>query len=125
MHAPPSYLGVFLTFARNSLVRDMTFRANFVIEAISSVSWMIMNLGFYTIVYKKTPHIEGWDKYEFFVFIGDMPLYESYSSPEIAMQAAEMYLKGLARRLYFLLTDADLRAEKGGPHENTNQGTTD
>jgi len=65
----PSYTGVFLTFARNSLVRDMTFRANFLIEAISSVSWMIMNLGFYTIVYKKTPHIEGWSQYEFFVFI--------------------------------------------------------
>ncbi len=29
----PSYLRVFLTFARNSLVRDMTFRANFLIDA--------------------------------------------------------------------------------------------
>ncbi len=31
-----SYLRVFLTFARNSLVRNMTFRANFIIECISS-----------------------------------------------------------------------------------------
>ena len=31
-HRHPSYLRVFLTFARNSLVRDMTFRANFIIE---------------------------------------------------------------------------------------------
>ena len=29
-----SYFRVFLTFARNSLVRDMTFRANFIIECI-------------------------------------------------------------------------------------------
>ena len=65
----PSYLGVFLTFARNSLIRDMTFRANFIIEAISSVSWMIMNLGFYTLVYQFTPSIADWSKYEFFVFI--------------------------------------------------------
>ena len=65
----PSYLGVFLTFARNSLIRDMTFRANFFIEAFSSTSWMIMNLGFYTLVYRKTSHIVDWDKYEFFVFI--------------------------------------------------------
>jgi len=65
----PSYLGVFLTFARNSLIRDMTFRANFIIEAISSISWMIMNLGFYTIVYQFTPNIADWSKYEFFVFI--------------------------------------------------------
>ena len=65
----PSYLGVFLTFARNSLIRDMTFRANFIIEVISSMSWMIMNLGFYTLVYQFTQHIEHWGKYEFFVFI--------------------------------------------------------
>ena len=65
----PSYLGVFLTFARNSLIRDMTFRANFLIEVISSMSWMIMNLGFYTLVFRYTSHIENWTKYEFFVFI--------------------------------------------------------
>lgn len=69
MHHRPSYLGVFLTFARNSLIRDMTFRANFIIEAISSMSWMMMNLGFYTLVYNFTPSIADWGKYEFFVFI--------------------------------------------------------
>ena len=65
----PSYLGVFLTFARNSLIRDMTFRANFFIDTVSSMSWMIMNLGFYVLVYQFTPSIAGWGKYEFFVFI--------------------------------------------------------
>lgn len=65
----PSYVGVFLTFARNSLVRDMTFRANFIIDTISSISWMVMNLGFYVLVYRETTHIADWDKYEFFVFI--------------------------------------------------------
>ena len=69
MQHHPSYLGVFLTFARNSLIRDMTFRANFIIEVISSTSWMIMNLGFYTLVYRFTPNIAEWGKYEFFVFI--------------------------------------------------------
>jgi len=73
MNNHPSYLGVFLTFARNSLIRDMTFRANFIIEAISSMSWMTMNLGFYILVYshvdKDPESIAGWDKYEFFVFI--------------------------------------------------------
>lgn len=69
MYKTPAYLGVFLTFARNSLVRDMTFRANFFIDMISSVSWMIMNLGFYVLVYRETTHIADWSKYEFFVFI--------------------------------------------------------
>jgi len=65
----PSYLGVFLTFARNSLVRDMTFRGNFLIECVTSVTWMAMNLGFYLIIFKYTRQIAGWDQYEFFAFL--------------------------------------------------------
>ena len=38
MSPSPSYLRVFLTFARNSLVRDMTFRTNFLIESVTSVT---------------------------------------------------------------------------------------
>jgi ABC-2 type transport system permease protein len=68
----PSYLGVLLTFARNSLVRDMTFRANFIIESVSSLSWMAMNLGYYLLIFQFTTSIgenTGWGKYEFFVFL--------------------------------------------------------
>ncbi len=63
------YPQLFLTFARNSLIRDMTFRANFLIELVTSVSWMLMNLGFYILVYQYTSSIGGWDRYQFFVFI--------------------------------------------------------
>ncbi len=66
------YPRVFLTFARNSLVRDMTFRWNFVIESISSLSWMLMNLGFYVLIFRFTNQIgadTGWGKYQFFVFL--------------------------------------------------------
>jgi ABC-2 type transport system permease protein len=64
-----TYLRVFLTFARNSLVRDMTFRANFLIDTFTSLAWMAMNLAFYTLVFQYTVSIgEGWGKYEFFLF---------------------------------------------------------
>lgn len=68
----PSYLRVFRTFAVNSLVRDMTFRTNFFIECLSSVSWMAMNLGFYLLIFAHTSQLganTGWGKYEFFVFL--------------------------------------------------------
>lgn len=64
-----TYPQLFLTFARNSLIRDMTFRANFIIEAVSSTVWMLMNLGFYVLVYRYTQQIGDWNEYEFFVFI--------------------------------------------------------
>lgn len=72
MQDRPSYWRVFLTFARNSLVRDMIFRTNFLIETISSISWVLMNLGFYVLIFEYTPMIgdqTGWGKYEFFLFL--------------------------------------------------------
>lgn len=68
-----NYLRVFLTFARNSLIRDMTFRANFLIDTFSSMAWVFMNLGFYTLIFRYTPAIgvgTGWEKYPFFLFLG-------------------------------------------------------
>ncbi len=65
----PQYTQVFLTFARNSLIRDMTFRMNFALDCVASVSWMAMNLGFYLLIFTHTRQIADWDKFEFFVFI--------------------------------------------------------
>ena len=68
----PSYLNVFLTFARNSLVRDMSFRTNFILQCVSTISWTVMNIGFYLIVFQYTDSIgkgTGWGRDEFFVFL--------------------------------------------------------
>ncbi|MCI0333822.1 MAG: ABC-2 family transporter protein [Planctomycetes bacterium] len=76
MSQVPSYLRVFRTFARNSLVRDMMFPANFIIETISSFGWVMMNIGFYLLIFEYTEQIGAggsaggaWDKHQFFVFI--------------------------------------------------------
>jgi len=89
----PPYLRVFLTFARNSLVRDMTFRANFLIDAISSLSWMLMNLGFYVLVFRYTPMIganTGWGKYEFFVFLATTHIINSLVQTFFMPNASEL-----------------------------------
>jgi len=76
MSPHPSYLRVFLTFLRNSLVRDMMFPANFIIESISSIGWVAMNLALYILIFKYTNQLGAsgdsggaWDKYQFFVFL--------------------------------------------------------
>jgi ABC-2 type transport system permease protein len=63
-----AYIRVFLTFARNSLVRDMTFRGNFLIDAVSSLLWVIPQAILYLQVYRFTHAIGGWDKYQFYAF---------------------------------------------------------
>jgi len=68
----PHYGKVFLTFARNSLVRDMTFRLNFILQCLSSIGWTAMNVGFYLILFQYTGSIgedTGWDQDRFFIFL--------------------------------------------------------
>jgi ABC-2 type transport system permease protein len=75
-----SYLSVFLTFARNSLVRSMMFRTNFLIECASSVTWTMMNLGFYLLIFDHTKSIgagTGWGQWEFFAFLATTMLINS------------------------------------------------
>jgi len=74
------YAQVFFTFLRNSLVRDMSFRSNFWIECISSLSWVMMNLGFYLLIFSYTNtigHGTGWGQWEFFVFLATTLLVNS------------------------------------------------
>src|SRR6478609_1007184 len=80
VRAHPAYSRVFLTFARNSLIRFMTFRSNFIIECVSSLSWMAMNLGYYLLIFQFTTSIgenTGWGKYEFFAFLATTMLINS------------------------------------------------
>ncbi len=84
------YPRLFLTFAQNSLIRDMTFRANFIIEAVSSMVWMLMNLGFYEIIYSKTDLVGGWTKAEFWVFIATTMIINSLVQTFFMPNAQEM-----------------------------------
>jgi viologen exporter family transport system permease protein len=54
----------------------MMFPANFLIETISSFGWVMMNVGFYLLIFTYTSQIgaggpagSAWDKHQFFVFI--------------------------------------------------------
>jgi len=77
MSERPQYFRVMLTFARNSLIRDMTFRTNFILECISSLSWTMMNLGFYLLIFGQLSanpavgekQIADWQQPQFFAFI--------------------------------------------------------
>jgi ABC-2 type transport system permease protein len=68
----PSYGSVLWTFARNSLVRDMSFRTNFLLQCVSSLSWALMNLGLYKIIYGHARSIGEWGEHEFFVFLATL-----------------------------------------------------
>jgi ABC-2 type transport system permease protein len=59
-------------FLANSLMRDMTYRLNFVMEAISSLAWTMINLSLYLLIFTHVNQIgaqTGWGKWEFMVFL--------------------------------------------------------
>ena len=67
--ARPSYSRVWLTFLRNSLVREMTFRGNFLITILTRAFYFAANLLLFEIIYRNVPSINGWSKWEYFAFM--------------------------------------------------------
>ena len=68
-----AYLRVFFDVRlRNSLVRDMTFRANFIVDCVAAMTWVAMQLAFYLLIFQFADSIGlagDWGKYEFFIFL--------------------------------------------------------
>ena len=94
------YWLVLLTFIRNSLVRDLSFRTNFVLQSISSMSWTVMNFGFFKIIFSHTSSIgrdTGWGEHEFFVFLSTTwivnSIVQAFFMPN-AEEFSEMIRKG-------------------------------
>lgn len=53
-------------------MRDMTYRLNFLMEAISSLAWTMINLSLYLLIFSHVNQIgahTGWGKWEFMVFL--------------------------------------------------------
>ena len=89
-NARPSYLKVLITFARNSLVRDMSFRANFLFQCLSSVCWAMMNFGLFKIIYGHANTIgAGWGDNQFFVFLGTIWIINSIVQTFVMANAQE------------------------------------
>lgn len=65
----PHYGRVLLTFFRNSLVREMTFRGNFLIEVVTNAFWFGAQLVFFNLIYGSVRDLNGWGRYEYFAFM--------------------------------------------------------
>jgi ABC-2 type transport system permease protein len=77
-HPPPTgasraflrYLGIYAMLWRNSLVREMTFKTNFILWIVVELCWFAMQLTFINVIYLHTDTIAGWSKYQVVLLIG-------------------------------------------------------
>ncbi len=65
----PSYLRVWWTFLRNSAVREMSFRSNFVITVLTRAFWFAAQLTLFEIIYRNVDAINGWTRPQYFGFM--------------------------------------------------------
>lgn len=63
------YFRVFSTFFRNSVIREMTFRANFLIQIATRTFWFATQLMLFGVIYSSVPQINGWSWEEYLGFM--------------------------------------------------------
>ncbi len=64
-----SYLRVFATFFRNSLVREMTFRSNLLITIVTRLFYFVAQVALFEIIYRQVNAIDDWTRPEYFAFL--------------------------------------------------------
>jgi ABC-2 type transport system permease protein len=67
--ARASYLRVCATFFRNSLVREMTFRANLLITIVTRLFYFVAQVALFEIIYRQVVVINDWTRPEYFAFL--------------------------------------------------------
>lgn len=64
------YAGISLALWRNSIVREMTFKANFVLWIVVEMMWFSLQLGFIAVLYLHTDSIATWTKWQVVFLMG-------------------------------------------------------
>ncbi|MCL4176866.1 MAG: ABC-2 family transporter protein [Verrucomicrobia bacterium] len=64
------HLSVYAMLWRNSLVREMTFKTNFILWIVVELCWFALQLTFISVIYLHTESIAGWSKWQVVMLIG-------------------------------------------------------
>lgn len=64
------YVRMFGQLARYTLVRELSFRGNFLVKVSVEVLWLAILLAFYEVVFSKTSMVASWSKAEYLFFVG-------------------------------------------------------
>jgi ABC-2 type transport system permease protein len=64
------YLSIYTALWRNSVVREMSFKVNFLLWVVVEMLWFALQLGFVAVIYQHTDHIATWSKWEVVLLMG-------------------------------------------------------
>jgi len=64
------HLRLALAFARYCLIREATFRTNFLVRAAAGVGWLLLLVFYFDLIFGNTKSIGDWSREEFFFLMG-------------------------------------------------------
>jgi ABC-2 type transport system permease protein len=69
-HGLVRYGRIYEALWRNSIIREMGFKINFLLWIVVELLWFILHLGFIQVMYLHTDHIASWSKWEVVLLMG-------------------------------------------------------
>jgi viologen exporter family transport system permease protein len=64
------YIQIYSIMLRNSLIREMSFKANFILWMLVEVLWFCGQIVFFSIIFGNVNHIGDWTKWQVVLLIG-------------------------------------------------------
>ena len=64
------YVDIYSIMLRNSLIREMSFKANFVLWMLVEVLWFVGQIVFFSIIFGQVDRIGDWTKWEVVLLVG-------------------------------------------------------
>lgn len=64
------HAGVYAVLGRNSLVREMSFKTNFLLWIVVELLWFALQLAFVAVIYRHTESIATWSRWEVVLLVG-------------------------------------------------------
>ncbi len=64
------YFEIYTIMLRNSLIREMSFKANFILWLLVEVLWFVGQIAFFSIIFGQVDRIGDWSKWEVVLLVG-------------------------------------------------------
>src|SRR5437764_189554 len=93
------YASIYAALWRNSIVREMQFKANFVLWIFVELLWFALQLTFIAVLYSQTDHIGDWSQWQVLLLIGTSQTHRPKASIPMGNGPARRYVLHLLRRL--------------------------
>ena len=64
------YFTVYVALWKNSVIREMSFKTNFLLWIVVELLWFALQLSFIAVIYAHTDHVGDWSKWEVVLLMG-------------------------------------------------------